>query len=124
MRRPTILIMALAGGVLAAALVLLYTCNPETAKIYPPCLLHALTGLYCPGCGALRAMHHLLHGDIVGALRKNPLLVLSIPAIAFLLLRPSWQYKVWVPWLVLGIFLTYGVLRNIPVWPLALLAPH
>lgn len=35
--------------------------------IFPPdgCVLHNLTGYYCPGCGGTRAIHALLHGHIV-----------------------------------------------------------
>jgi hypothetical protein len=35
-----------------------------------------------------------------------------------------WVYRPWVPWAVLVILVGYGVLRNIPVWPFTLLAPH
>lgn len=38
-----------------------------------------LTGLKCPGCGTQRAIHALLHGDVVTALRFNALLPVSIP---------------------------------------------
>jgi hypothetical protein len=39
------------------------------------CPLHELTGLHCPGCGATRASFLLLHGDALGALRHNLLLL-------------------------------------------------
>ena len=39
------------------------------------CPLHELTGLQCPGCGATRASFLLLHGDALGALRYNLLLL-------------------------------------------------
>ena len=67
-----------ACGAVAAAL-LLYFFAPDQHAFYPRCLFHAVTGLQCPGCGGLRAAHRLLHGDLVGAWRFNPLLVVVIP---------------------------------------------
>jgi hypothetical protein len=37
------------------------------------CLFKALTGLPCPACGSTRAVGHLAHGDLAGALVMNPL---------------------------------------------------
>ena len=54
------------------------------------CPFKALTGLDCPLCGATRAAHHLLRGDIVGAMGLNLLFVAAAPfllVIAFRLLR-------------------------------------
>ena len=36
------------------------------------CIFHALTGLYCPGCGGTRSMYALLHGHILLAVHENP----------------------------------------------------
>ena len=62
-----------------AAGALLYVVDPNQPGHYPTCPFLALTGLYCPGCGALRATHDLLHGDVAGALARNPLAVLGRP---------------------------------------------
>jgi len=79
-----------ACGAVAAALVL-YFFAPDQHAFYPRCLFHAVTGLQCPGCGGLRAAHRLLHGDLAGAWRFNPLFVTAIPVVgvwfAALLLR-------------------------------------
>lgn len=50
----------------------------------PACPFHAVTGLWCPGCGATRAVWLVLHGDVPGAARHN---VLVVPALAVLALR-------------------------------------
>lgn len=70
-----------AALVSAAAIgaVILYRFDPVTARFYPPCLFHALTGLQCPGCGTTRALHHLLHGDVAGAFRLNAMLFVVAP---------------------------------------------
>ncbi|MBQ8720666.1 MAG: DUF2752 domain-containing protein [Paludibacteraceae bacterium] len=47
----------------------------------PRCPFYSLTGYLCPGCGAQRAVHSLLHLNFVQAFQFNPLLVLSIPYI-------------------------------------------
>lgn len=47
------------------------------------CLFKSLTGLPCPGCGTVRSLHLLLHGDVVGSVQTNPLgLLLSLFFIA------------------------------------------
>ncbi len=45
--------------------------------IFPPdgCVLHNLTGYYCPGCGGTRAIHALLHGHIVRSFFYHPIVV-------------------------------------------------
>lgn len=109
-----------------AAGTLLYTVDPYDGG-YPTCPMLAITGLYCPGCGSLRAVHDLLHGDLVGALARNPLAVLAVPYLAFWLVswalratgRPAPRSTVlpaWAIWVLLGVVLAYGIARNIPGW--------
>ena len=55
-----------------------------------PCLFHAMTGLYCPGCGGTRAVWYLLQGELLLSLRFHPLvpytvLAVILEAIAFLM---------------------------------------
>ena len=58
--------------------------DPNSPGHYPVCPLKALTGLDCPGCGGMRAVHSLVHGDLLGALDHNLLaVVMFLPAIAF-----------------------------------------
>lgn len=47
----------------------------------PPtlCLLRGLTGVPCPFCGGTTAMVQLGRGDLLGALRASPLVVLGAP---------------------------------------------
>jgi hypothetical protein len=42
-------------------------------------------GIPCPGCGLTRATLTLLHGDVQGALRFHPLVLLISPLVAALL---------------------------------------
>jgi hypothetical protein len=123
----------LALGTAAAVVApLLWRIDPATTHALPPCPLHALTGLYCPGCGSTRALHALLHADFAQAMAMNPLLVLALPVLAAMALNaagwmprgsePLWRLlarpKPWL-WLLVG----YAVLRNLPWMPFAWLAP-
>jgi hypothetical protein len=62
--------------------------DPSTSSFAPPCLFTALFGVHCPGCGSLRALHALAHGDLMAALGFNAPLVIALPVAALLLLLP------------------------------------
>ena len=109
---------ALAGG------GALYLIDPARHDLYP-CLLHATTGLQCPGCGGLRATHQLLYGHLAAAWKLNPLAVLLAPVYALLawhiglgLMRGrGLEYGTPRPafiWLGLGGVILFGILRNLP----------
>ena len=67
----------------AASALPLYFLDPSTSGLFPACPFRALTGMYCPGCGTLRALHGLLHGNIAGAFMLNPLTVLILPLVIY-----------------------------------------
>ena len=123
--------MFLLGG---AAIVLLRVFDPAASGVFPPCPVRYLTGLYCPGCGSLRAMHALLHGDIGRAWAMNPLMMVTLPFLtyglvseALLELRGSRLPEVMIPasWIRAFCFVVvlYAVARNLPLYPFDLLAP-
>lgn len=111
-------------GMIAAGVALLYLVDPAGSLVYPPCPLHALTGLYCAGCGSLRAVHHVLHGDLYGAFRLNPVLVVALPLLPLLWWRTSVLRRPFVAWTAVAILLGFSIARNIPSWPFSLLAPR
>src|SRR5258706_6833703 len=101
--------------------VVLFLFNPARHSFYPFCLFHQTTGLLCPGCGSLRALHQLLHGHIAAALHFNALLVLSIPVIGWVAVRYTVRrlkgepqsfdfHPAWL-WGLLLLGLLFGVLR-------------
>ena len=47
--------------------------DPETWDVPLFCPFYAVTGLLCPGCGSLRAMHDLLNLRVSDAFRHNSL---------------------------------------------------
>lgn len=119
--------LAALGGI---ALVLL---DPETTHVFPPCWFHALTGLYCPGCGTTRALHQLLHGNLAAAFAYNALAVVSLPFVAAALAVPPLARRRGTSpprlppvaiWSLAIVVVLYGVLRNLPVEPFVRMAPH
>ncbi len=58
--------------------------NPLSAKWVPQCMFLRMTGLECPGCGAQRMAHALLHGDLRSAWEYNSFLLLILPLLAFM----------------------------------------
>jgi hypothetical protein len=110
---------------MAAAGVVLYLYNPETAGFYPVCAVHQLTGLQCPGCGSLRALHQLTHGNIAAAWHFNPLLIVLLPMGIWLGLREAvrwvfgWRWpgiiaRPIVGWSIVVAMIVFGIVRNIP----------
>jgi hypothetical protein len=100
--------------------------DPNVAGHFPTCPFLAITGWYCPGCGALRAVHALAHGDLSTALARNPFAVVAAGylAVAWVLWlhrtvtgRPRrWLAPPGVLYSVLGAILMFWVLRNVPGW--------
>lgn len=119
-----------AGGTLAG-LALLQAVDPNEPGHYPTCPFLLLTGLWCPGCGSMRMLHHLGSGDLADAFWMNPLAFLLLPVLAGYWL--GWVRRVAtgrprgaplapaVVWLFLVVTVAFGVLRNLP--GLAALAP-
>ena len=106
---------------------MLFCFDPRQYHFYPICFLHQTTGLLCPGCGALRAAHQLLHGHLAAAFRLNPMLVVSVPFLLWLAVRFGRQTVLRQPlspgvrpfwlWLMLAAVLVVSVLRNLPWAP-------
>ena len=116
------------GGILIMAGVVLFCFDPTQYHFYPACILHRTTGLLCPGCGSLRALHQLLHGHLITAFRFNPLLVVALAALAVIgvvyelrtqtlqWLKPRWLWALGI------ICLAVSIWRNLPGAP-ALITP-
>jgi hypothetical protein len=113
-------------GFLAIALcaaAVLFFFDPSQHGFYPSCLFYRTTGLQCPGCGSLRALHSLLHGELARALHYNALLVLSLPCLTVIALRSAVRwFKPPVQneplparffWVALAALLVFTVVRNL-----------
>ena len=114
-----------AGGLLAASIAL-HVRDPHASGSYGFCPWLALTGTYCPGCGGLRAVNDLTHGDVAAAASSNLLFVASLPFLAVWWLRSlvdGWRgrqrtfadrtaYAVLA--VVLSLVIVFWVARNLP----------
>jgi hypothetical protein len=127
------LLAALTGMLLAGAAVL-FVFDPAASRLFPPCLFHKLTGLYCPGCGSLRALHSLLNGNLKAALSLNPLMLLCLPFVLYAFAAQGLHYffNIKIPtvflksqyiWAIFAIIILYTIARNIPHYPFTLLTP-
>lgn len=90
-----------------------------------PCAIYQVTGLYCPGCGTMRALNALLQLDFAMALRYNLLTVVLSPVLMILLVLEAWYYlrgnqKQRPRWekplviVLIVLFLLFAMLRNLP----------
>lgn len=91
----------------------------------PPCMFHALTGLYCPGCGGTRAFRALLQGNLFQSFCYHPIVpYAAILGIWFMLsqtierlsrgrLRIGLRFREIYLWVALGILIANVLLKNI-----------
>jgi hypothetical protein len=116
--------LATAGAALAAT-TYVGLVDPNQSGHYPTCPFLAVTGYYCPGCGSLRAVHALTHGDVAAAVGLNVLAVVGIVVVAVLwglwLLR-SWRGQprarvapAWTLYLALGAVVVFWIVRNLTI---------
>ena len=121
--------LALPGAVFAvtaAATAYVAAVDPNRPGHYPLCPTYALVGIYCPGCGMLRATHDLAHLDVAGAFARNPLAVPIYLGLALLFTRwvlarwrgepLRWDPPRWMPAALAVAFVAYTVARNLPGW--------
>ncbi len=115
-----------AGAVLLLILALYLWSTGEGEGAGIPCPVRLLTGFYCPGCGASRALRSVLHLELYQALRYNVMVTLALPFAAAYFAALAYSYIRYgedrvsrrVPsgplWWALAAVLLFGVLRNLP----------
>lgn len=124
--------LLLGGVLLFVAFLFLY--NSKTMHFVPRCPFYWTTGFYCPGCGTTRGLHRLLHGDIIGALHANVLMIVTVPYILHRFINyltvnlfnrklPEITLSpVWVK-ILAGFAIVFWIVRNIPMYPFNQLIP-
>ncbi|MGN0484243.1 MAG: DUF2752 domain-containing protein [Lachnospiraceae bacterium] len=111
---------------LYVAMNTIYKDRPSLFRL--PCLMHTITGGYCPGCGGTRAVIALLHGNLWRSFRCNPIVpYAAVIGIPFMLTqtierisRGKWKigmkFHAWYTWAALAILLTNFLIKNIALF--------
>ena len=120
-------VAALAGCACAA----IWIGDPiQPGGVLPACPTKVLLGIDCPGCGSLRMLYSLMHGDLLAALRFN---AVGLVAVALLVWAfgawtygrisgrrvRSWQNYRWSATIALVVVTVWFVIRNLPFEPFA-----
>lgn len=101
-----------------------------------PCMFHALTGYYCPGCGGTRAVRALLHVQLLESFRHHPFVLYAAAVSAWFMLsqtieriskgriRVGMHFREVYMWIALGIILVNFLIKNLAlmIWHVDLLA--
>ncbi|WP_190394473.1 DUF2752 domain-containing protein [Nocardiopsis quinghaiensis] len=113
------------GALGLAGAALLHLVDPNEPGNYPTCPWLLFTGTFCPGCGSMRAIALLTHGEVLASISMNPLAWLLAPYIV-------WTYTLWLVrtvrpptkppkltpgWFLWGLLIVitgHWVLRNLP----------
>lgn len=90
-----------------------------------PCVIHKITGLYCPGCGITRMFISLFKLNIYQAFRYNPLVFILLIMCALYFLADFLKFKISkahiklpksIYIILLITVILFGILRNIPLF--------
>jgi hypothetical protein len=98
----------------------------------PVCPTKALLGIDCPGCGSLRMLYSLIHGNLLAAARFNALGLAAVVLLVWAYLAwtygrvvgrriRGWQHHRWSAVVTLSLVVAWFVVRNIPVAPFSAL---
>lgn len=93
-RRQRLSTPLVTAGVLAAGVLALRLRDPHVSGSWGFCPSRVLFGISCPGCGGLRAVNDLTHGDVLGAASSNLLLVAAVPVVAWVFV--AWFRRAWL----------------------------
>lgn len=102
----------------------------------PPCMFHAVTGYYCPGCGGTRAAFALIHGKFIQSFYYHPIVLYTAIAGGWFMISQTieWisgkrvkigmHFREIYLWIALGIILIHFLVRNLAlvIWQTDLLA--
>ena len=115
----------LVGAAGLSSTALLYLRDPHEQGAYCLCPFLALTGHPCPGCGGLRAVNDLSHGDVLGAISSNVLVVALVGVVGVLWLtwtirrsrgedKPMIRLSERAGVIVIAAAVVFGIVRNTP----------
>nr|WP_234791385.1 DUF2752 domain-containing protein [Mycolicibacterium fortuitum] len=103
--------------------------DPTTPGGYlPACPTKLLLGIDCPGCGSLRMIYSVLHGDLLAALRFNAVGLIALGLLVWAYLAwtygrmrgrriVSWQHHRCAAMVTLVVTVVWFIIRNLPLDP-------
>lgn len=123
-RRTAVALWAL----LTVGAAYLFFFEPGRTGFFPGCPFRALTGFRCPGCGTTRALHQLLHGNLLAAFELNPLLAVLLPILGCILIYYTWSALTGKPmpqlelprkyvWAFSALVVAFWIFRNTAAYP-------
>lgn len=119
----------LVGALAGCTCVAVWIGDPTTpGGFLPVCPTKALLGIDCPGCGTLRMLYSVLHGDLPAALKFNALALVALVLLVFAFATWtygqvvgrriwSWQHYRWSAAATMVLVSVWFVVRNLPFAP-------
>lgn len=100
----------------------------QPGSVLPGCPTKTLLGIDCPGCGSLRMLYSLMHGDLLAALKFNAVGVVAVGLLVWAFGAwtygrisgrgvQSWQNYRWSAMIALVVVTVWFVIRNLPFEP-------
>lgn len=74
-------VIAPGAGLIFSSSLVWWVYNSPRDGMLPECAFYRVTGFFCPGCGGMRSVHDLIHGDLIGALSSNMMIIFVIYAL-------------------------------------------
>ncbi len=98
----------------------------------PVCPTKALLGIDCPGCGGMRMLYSLMHGDLLAAVRFNALALCAMVLLVWAYAGwtygrmtgrqvRGWQHRRWSGVTACVLTVAWFVVRNLPFAPFSAL---
>ena len=120
--------VAVAVGAAACCAAILWGDPTTPGGPLPICPTKFLFGIDCPGCGSMRMIYSLLHGDLGAAAHYNAIALAALPLLMLAWATwirgrwrghpvRSWQHWRWTPAVTLAIAAVWTVVRTVPVEP-------
>ncbi|GAA3029888.1 DUF2752 domain-containing protein [Gordonia defluvii] len=120
--------VAVVVGVAAVGTVIWFGDPTTPGGHLPTCPTKSLLGIVCPGCGTMRMVDSLMHGDFRAAVHYNAvglvaLFLLAWSFVAYCVrLWSGRRWRTWQHWrysamVILVVVVAWFVIRNIPIAP-------
>lgn len=115
-------------GACAGCAVIAWANPTEPGNPLPVCPTKLVLGIDCPGCGSLRMIYSVMHGNLAAAAHYNAVSLVVLPLLLLALVTwtigrwrgrtvRSWQHWRWTPTVSLVVFFGWFLARNIPFEP-------